>query len=180
VTLRNIPERKAAARGHVDKDATKIALNDVFLLSEPGDVLVCDFGGNGNVSNLGGTACMVAQALGVIGALVYGGVRDVAEMQEIDFPVWSSGVSPTTGRMRLEAIEVNGPVTVHGIVVHPGDLVLADEDGIVFVPPQQIEAVLKGAEAEEASAKRLRDQLLAKPSVAEVRAMLGPKRPTNP
>ena len=73
-------------------------------------------------------------------------------------PVWSRGVSPITGKWRLETIQVNGPVKIAGIQVHPGDLVVADNTGVCFVPREQAAAVLERARQIDAGeAKRYKD-----------------------
>ena len=68
----------------------------------------------------------VLTVVGFAGAIVNGAVRDVPAIRELDFPVWSAGVTPITGKFRMEATEINGPVRLHDIVVYPGDLIVAD------------------------------------------------------
>jgi 4-hydroxy-4-methyl-2-oxoglutarate aldolase len=169
VTQRAIPERKATARGYTDKDRSTMSAVDACFLAEPGDVWVADFGGNPEVSNQGGNACMAFKTCGLSGSIVYGAVRDAETIAEIDYPVWSSGVTPMTGKYRLETIEINGPVTVHNVVVYPGDLALADDSGVAFIPPEHVQSVLEAAEASEAHSERIREKLLAKASIEELK-----------
>ena len=175
VTIRSIPERKATARGSLDKDPSRMSGYEVFLISEPGDVCVFDCGGNLEASNLGGLACTVAKQCGVAGVVAFGAVRDVAAMREMGFPVWSSGVTPKTGKYRIDAIEVNAPVSVHDVIVQPGDLVVADDNGVAFIPPEHVEAVLKAVEASEASERVLLGKLAGDVSIDDVRAAVGAK-----
>ena len=101
-------------------------------LAEPGDVLVLQ--GVDQVSNLGGISATIGHRQGEIGAIVDGGVRDVDHSRDIGYAIWSKSVSPITGKWRVETVAVNKPVTICGIAVNPGDLVLADETGVCFIP----------------------------------------------
>jgi regulator of RNase E activity RraA len=76
------------------------------------------------------------------GAIVDGAVRDVPDFQAIHYPIWSTEVTPMTGKWRVESVEINGPVSICGVEVHPGDLVMADGAGVCFVPRRHIAAVL--------------------------------------
>jgi len=109
-------------------------------IARPGDVLVIQ--GVPNVSSLGGTSATVGKRQGEIGAIVDGGVRDVDHSRGIGYPIWSSSVTPITGKWRVETVGVNVPVAVAGIKVAPGDIVLADECGVCFVPKERANEVL--------------------------------------
>jgi 4-hydroxy-4-methyl-2-oxoglutarate aldolase len=121
-------------------------------LAEPGDVLVVQ--GVDQVSNLGGISATIGHRQGEIGAVVDGGARDVDHSRGIGFPIWSRSVSPITGKWRVETIAINKPVAICGIAVDPGDLVLADETGVCFIPRARAAEVLARAQrnvaAEEA------------------------------
>ena len=171
VTLRSIPERKTPTQGYVDKEPIRMSTREVYYMSEEGDVLVADFGGNLDVSNMGGMSCTVGKSIGFAGAVVYGAVRDVNSIRKLDYPVWASGVTPITGKFRMEAIEINGPVTVHGVVVEPGDLVVADDSGVCFIPSQHIETVLEQALAIEKAEDTMRDLIETKRPISELRPL---------
>jgi regulator of RNase E activity RraA len=109
-------------------------------MAKAGDVLVIQ--GVPNVSSLGGTSATVGKRQGEIGAVVDGGVRDVDHSRGVGYPIWSSSVTPITGKWRVETIGVNQPVVIAGVAVRPGDLVLADECGVCFVPMEKAEEVL--------------------------------------
>lgn len=142
VTLRSIPERKTVTQGLHDKDFIRMASREVHYLAEPGDILVADMGGNRDISNMGGQSVAVAVQEGLAGAVVNGAIRDIASCRKLDFPVWAKGMTPITGKCRIEAIEINGPVTLHDIQVIPGDLVIADDSGICVVPADRVQQVL--------------------------------------
>jgi len=171
VTLRSIPERKTPTQGYVDKEPIRMSTREVYYLAEEGDVLVADFGGNRDISNMGGMSCTVGKSVGFAGAVVHGAVRDVNSIRALDYPVWASGVTPITGKFRMEAIEINGPVTVHGVVVEAGDLVVADDSGVCFVPAQHIDAVLAEAKAIEDAEDTMRNLIVNKRPISELRPL---------
>ena len=142
ITLRSIPERKTVTQGLHDKDFIRMASREAFYLAEPGDILVADMGGNLDISNMGGQSAAVAVEQGVAGLVVNGAVRDIPSIKSLDFPVWAKGRTPITGKCRIEAIEINGPVTLHDIQVIPGDLIIADDSGICVVPAEKVQYVL--------------------------------------
>jgi 4-hydroxy-4-methyl-2-oxoglutarate aldolase len=109
-------------------------------IARPGDVLVIQ--GVPNVSSLGGTSATVGKRQGEIGAVVDGGVRDVDHSRSVGYPIWSSSVTPITGKWRVETAGVNVPVVIAGITVAPGDIVLADECGVCFIPIGKADEVL--------------------------------------
>jgi 4-hydroxy-4-methyl-2-oxoglutarate aldolase len=88
------------------------------------------------------------RAHGVRGAVLTTGVRDVGELREMGFPVWSRAVS-AQGTVKATAGAVNIPVAVGGVVVHPGDALVADDDGVAVVARDALSDVLSGAEARE-------------------------------
>ena len=161
ITLRSIPERKTATQGLIDKDYIRMATRDTHYLAEPGDVLVADFGGNMDVSNMGGQSVCVAKSRGVVGAVINGAVRDVSSFRSAKFPTWSRGTTPITGKCRLQAIEINGAVTLHNVVVEPGDLIVADDSGVCAIPADKVSYVLekcKSINEEEITMRELIEQ----------------------
>ncbi len=127
-------------------------------LAEPGDVLVVQ--GVDQVSNLGGMSATIGHRQGEIGAVVDGGARDIDRSRAIGLPVWSKSISPMTGKWRVETVAINKPVTICGVTVNPGDVVLADETGVCFVPRQRAAEVLARAER-NAAAEKLREEKIA-------------------
>ncbi|WP_293864698.1 RraA family protein, partial [Steroidobacter sp.] len=81
-----------------------------------------------------------------IGAIVDGCIRDVSQTRDIGFPIWSRGPCSITGKWRLQTVAVNQPVTIDGVQCAPGDLVVADEGGICFVPRDLVPSVLRRAQ----------------------------------
>jgi len=158
LTVRNILQRVdplPAAREHVNKMAEFEAHN----LAQPGDVLV--IAGVADASNMGGISAQTGKRQGEVGAVVMGGVRDVAHSRAVGYPIWASDITPVTGKWRLETVEINGSIELAGIRVEPGDLVVADDTGVCFIPRDNILEVLELAEkkskAEEIRCKAIDD-----------------------
>ena len=124
-------------------------------LAEPGDVLVVQ--GVAGISSMGGVSATIGKRQGEAGAIVDGAVRDIDHSRAIGYPIWSSSVSPITGKWRIETMAVNDAVRIAGIEVRPGDLVIADECGVCFVPFARAAEVLAVAQRLAASeAQRLK------------------------
>ncbi len=93
---------------------------------------------------------MAAKVAVELGAIVDGPCTDPDELEEIDFPVWSRGISPITTRLQGIAGTMNQTICCAGAVVTPGDLVLADGNGVVVVPRKQVTQILEAARVKEA------------------------------
>ena len=150
LTVRNVLQRidpLEGARNHVNKMAEFEAHN----LATPSDVLVID--GVSGMSNMGGISAQTGKRQGEVGAIVFGGVRDVGHSRAIDYPIWSTELCAVTGKWRLQTIEINGAVQIGGVRVEPGDLVVADDTSVCFIPRDRVTEVLslaqQKAEAED-------------------------------
>ncbi|HWV41940.1 RraA family protein [Pseudorhodoplanes sp.] len=139
ITVRNVPQKRSSYL-NAEEDLSLMNELEGINQSSPGDVLVIQ--GVPNVSNMGGMVATIAKHHGLVGAVVDGGVRDVGRSRANDFPVWSRDISPITGKYRCVTEEVNGTINVCGVTVNAGDLVVADETGVCFVPQQYINDVL--------------------------------------
>jgi len=109
----------------------------------PGDVIVVE-AGDVDYAVAGGNVCAVAQRRGVAGFVVDGVIRDVAEARDKAFPVLARGVIPIPGAKDVLGA-LGGPVRVGGVDVHPGDIVVGDEEGVVVVPLARATQVLQAA-----------------------------------
>ncbi len=139
LTLRNVA-RQGDLNEIVHSKNNLMAEAECHNLAQAGDVLVIQ--GVQSASNMGGVGGRMGKRQGELGAIVDGVVRDVADFKESEYPIWSKGVTPITGKWRVQSEEINGPVTICDVLVNPGDLVVADESGVCFVPRQSVDAVL--------------------------------------
>ena len=171
VTIRNLPVRKTATQGSIDHDFIAMSTRDIYYISEPGDVLVSDFGGNLEVSNMGGQSCTVARECGLAGNIVNGCCRDASSIRESGYPVFTCGVTQITGKYRMECVEMNGPVTLCGKRVEPGDVMLADDSGVCIVPPEIAEDVLEESLKIAAAEERMRKLIESHAPISELRPL---------
>lgn len=118
-----------------------LMIHAAMMLAKPGDVLVID-GKADQTAALMGTIMMTAcQKLGIVGVVVDGAVRDSLELEEMGFPVFSVGTNPN-GPTKLVPGRIGHPVSVGGVVVRSGDLVLGDADGVVVIERENVAALL--------------------------------------
>ena len=171
VTIRNMPARKTATKGAIDHDFIAMSTRDIYYISEPGDVLVSDFGGNPEVSNMGGQSCTVAKSCGLAGNIVNGCCRDVSSIREMGYPVFSCGTTQITGKYRMECVEMNGPVTLCGKLVEPGDLMVADDSGVCIVPYELAGPVLEECLKIAAAEERMRQLIESKAPISQLRPL---------
>jgi len=122
-----------------------LMLHAAIYRAEPGDVIVVEAGDDA-MAVAGGNVCTIAQKRGVAGFVIDGVIRDVGESRDKNFPLFARGRSPIPGSKEGPG-EINHPIRCGGVVVHPGDVVIADDEGIVVVPLAKAEEVLKKAQA---------------------------------
>lgn len=116
-----------------------------IMASEAGDVIVVQHGRD-DVSGWGGLLSRGALAKGIEAVIIDGGFRDIDEAAELGLPIYGRAAVPVTARGRVAEHGWNEPVTLAGVPVSPGDLVLADGSGVVFVPGDRAEEVIATAE----------------------------------
>ena len=154
VTAKMEPDdgRPAASR-HLGTTAIETA--------QPGDVIVMEQRTGIDAAAWGGNLSLAAQLRGVAGTIVEGPARDIDEAHGYGYPVFARSRTPHTARSRIVETGTNVPVIVGDVAVLPGDYVVADGTGVVFVRAVDIEAVLDAADAvvarEQAMVKALRE-----------------------
>lgn len=145
---------------------------DALKVAEPGDVIVVDAAGETETSIWGGLMAGLCLKQGVVGAVVDGAIRDIDEIRDLGFPIFSKAIVPRSTHSpyssRLEPIEVNVPITCGGALIDPGDLILADEIGVVAVPKAEAASVLQRAQAQADREEATRQRIKAGKTVDEL------------
>jgi len=129
--------------------------------SKPGDIIVIDGEGYKDVALMGDNMVMLAKRNGVSAAVLDGGIRDIAKIRKMRFPIFASGITPKASIGFIETVGFNVPVTCGGVQVKPGDIIVGDEDGVVSVPRELskkvLELCMRTLEKEEISKKAIKD-----------------------
>jgi RraA family protein len=133
--------------------ADNLMMHAALSVAKPGDVLVVNGGGDLSAALIGGILATQAKAAGIAGLVIDGAIRDVAEIVELGLAAFCRGVTPV-GPTRAHPGRVGVPVVCGGVAVAPGDLVVADRDGVLIIP-----AAMGAGLAEKAAAKVEQEQL---------------------
>ncbi len=121
-----------------------LMMHRALLLAQAGDVLVVS-GGEPSGAQWGNLAALYAQRKGLAGVVVDGCIRDADALAERRYPVWSTSISPAHPD-KTGAGSVNAPIKGGGVLVHPGDVICADGDGVLVVRPQYLASTIEKAE----------------------------------
>lgn len=136
---------------------------------QPGDVLVIAQGGESQVACWGEMTSLAAQLRGAAGVIIDGAVTDVVEIRQQGMPTFARAISARVGRrLGLPGGAVNQPVECGGVLVSPGDLVVADDNGILVMSPQVAEAIHAAARQAEDRSPLVRQWLQQGGDLAEV------------
>jgi regulator of RNase E activity RraA len=121
-----------------------LMIHAAIALAKPGDVLVIDGKGDRTAALMGTIMMTACRQLGLAGVVIDGAVRDSLEIDEMDYPVFCVGTNPN-GPTKNVPGRIGHPVTVGGVSVRSGDLVVADADGVVVIERDRVEALLPEA-----------------------------------
>ena len=148
-------------------------LHVALELVQPGDVLVIAVTADSSDGMCGELLARSAMAHGVKGLIVDAGVRDVRDLIGIGFPVWSKSVS-AKGTIKSTAGSVNVPIVCAGALITPGDIIVADDDGVVVVPRENAADVARRGREREANEEVTRKKLIAGELSIDLYNMRGP------
>lgn len=117
-----------------------LMIRKAMTIAQPGDIIVIDGGGAINPGLWGGNRSAMVAARGIAGVIIDGAARDIGESQELGLPLFARAVCPLASAA-VGAGELNFPISCGGMVVNPGDIVVADAEGIVVIPKDDAEDV---------------------------------------
>jgi len=135
-----------------------LIIHKAMTLAEPGDVLVIDANEYIETGHLGELMCTCCKVNDLAGIVIDGAIRDRAEIAEMEFPVYARGVHPE-GPLKQDPGSINVTVSVGGVSVNPGDILVGDGEGITVVPADGAEEVLERANEKLAAEDETREQL---------------------
>lgn len=138
-----------------------LMIHAAMAMAKPGDILVIDGKGDTSCALMGALMINGCKVLGLGGLVIYGAIRDTDELRELGFPVFAAGVNPN-GPTKFIPGRINWPVSVGGIAVNPGDLVVGDADGVVVVEREKAASLLPLAAKKVADEGKRMDDILAK------------------
>jgi RraA family protein len=122
-----------------------LAIHAALAIAQPGDVIVVDGKGDLSAALIGEIMSTQAAASGIAGIIIDGAVRDADALSRGHFPVFAAGLNPS-GPTKAIAGRVNHPVSVAGVAINPGDLIIGDMDGVVVLPREEVAALLELAQ----------------------------------
>ncbi|MFM0045077.1 ribonuclease activity regulator RraA [Paraburkholderia sediminicola] len=147
-TLRNIPAREDLDHVGVFQDPDHPQRKAVET-APPGSVLVQDCRGERAVASVGSILALRLAKRGVAGMVSDGPVRDSGTIAELGLPLWCAGASAPLNLAKHHAVDMNVPIACGGVPVYPGDIVVADADGVVIVPREMATEVARDATEQE-------------------------------
>ncbi len=150
---------------------------DALSVAEAGDVIVVDAAGETETSIWGGLMSGLCKMKGVVGAVIDGAMRDTDETRDLGFHVFAKAIVPRSTHTpfsgRMEPIEINVPIQCGGVIVNPGDIVLADEIGVVVISRENGAEILEKARAQADKEEQTRARIREGRTVEQILAEFG-------
>ncbi|MBO1305723.1 hypothetical protein JZO70_06115 [Enterococcus sp. 669A] len=127
------------------RPADNLMLHKAIDIAKEGDIIIVDTGGTENYSIMGDLMSSAAFKKKIGGFVIDGAIRDIEELKEKQYPIFTKAVTPAVGDKDGPG-EINYPISCGGVVVMPGDYVVADDNGVVIIPPDHIDEIVSGTE----------------------------------
>ena len=140
---------------------------------EPGQVVVIDNSGRDYCTVWGDLMSICAQKKGIAGTVIDGVCRDIPAIRELAYPVFSKGSYMVTGKDRVQVDAVNSPVAIAGVQVKPGDILVGDDTGVLVIPCEKAEEVLKATIEIAAKELMIEQEIRSGTSLRDARAKAG-------
>jgi 4-hydroxy-4-methyl-2-oxoglutarate aldolase len=151
---------------HVDPEPYKLELAAIDT-TQSDDVMVCAASGSMRSGIWGELLSSAARNVGCAGVIVHGAVRDVEKIRTMNFPLYASGKSPYDSRNRQRVVDYDVKIEIGGVQIAPGDLIAADEDGVVVIPQAVENQVIQLAWDKIHAENRVRDAIVGGMSATE-------------
>lgn len=136
-----------------------LMVHKALAMAQPGDVIVVDAGGDLTNAIIGGLMATNAQRKGLAGVIIHGAIRDSGEIAQSNFPIYAAGITHR-GPYKDGPGEINVPVSFGGMVIHPGDLILGDEDGCLSIPKGEVAQIYEAALAKSKAEAKTMDAIV--------------------
>lgn len=144
-----------------------ITVHKALLEAKPGDVLVVDGDNDTHGALLGELMALQCKVNGFAGVVIDGCVRDYRGLGELGFPVFARYVTPRVGTNRRLG-EVQTDVSCGGLVVHPGDWIMGDDDGVVVIPKERLDEIVEKAEGVEIHEQEVAERIRKGEQLADI------------
>ncbi len=131
---------------HTEGSKASQGMLDAIDAAPAGSIYVMKLEDGADIAGMGGLMAGAMKARGLAGAIVDAAIRDTPQIRRLQFPVFSTGVAPSTSVNHYRFAGVNVPVTCAGALVNPGDIISADDDGVVVIPRGKAAEILKKAQ----------------------------------
>lgn len=139
-------------------------------LARPGDVIAIDMQGHTEHAPWGEMTTRGAIQSEAEAAIIDGAITDSADIRNLEFPVYARSRSARTTRLHGRGGDINAPIQIGGATVQPGDIAIANEDGILFVPPEKVEGAIEIGEKAIEDEQSTVDEIKAGKSIPEITA----------
>jgi len=156
--------------------APKLTMYRAIRASAPGSVLVIDAQGQKEHFS-GDNQGNCSKRQGIVGNVVYGGTRDVAGWREVGQPVWSMGTCPMDKPKGYAVVGHNVPLNLGGVKVNPGDIIIADEDGVVVIPQELLGKVMENLKVMVEVEEGMQEAINRDAAVEELERIIAKKKP---